>query len=93
MAAAAGFNFENIQIGDILSGIKIGNHGMSSNDVAAMMIGVEQARIDRQQAQEKEQLKDRERRLIIAVGATVGISLFILIIYLITLKNASHGKA
>lgn len=93
MAAAAGFNFENIQIGDILSGIQIGNHGMSSNDVAAMMIGVEQARIDRQQAQEKEQLKDRERRLIIAVGATVGISLFILIIYLITLKNASHGKA
>lgn len=93
MAAAAGFNFENIQIGDILSGISIGNHGMSSNDVAAMMIGVEQARIDRQQAQEKEQLKDRERRLIIAVGATVGISLFILIIYLITLKNASHGKA
>lgn len=86
LAKAAGFSFDNIQIGDILSGISIGNHGMSSSDVAAMMVGVEQARANREQALEQDALKDRERRLIIAVGSTVGLSLFILIIYLITLK-------
>lgn len=84
MAVASGFNFERIQIGDIFS--NIGNHGMSSSDVAAMMIGVEAARSNREKEAEEDLMKDRERRLIIAAGSTIGIGLFILIIYLITLK-------
>lgn len=81
-----GYTFEDIQIGDILSGLNIGNHGMNSSDVTAMMVGMEQARADIEQQTEEDLMKDRERRLIIAVGSTVGIGLFILIIYLITLK-------
>jgi hypothetical protein len=86
MAAAAGFSFDNIQIGDILSDVNIGNHGMSSSDIAAMMVGVEAARANKEQTAEENEMKNRERRLIIAVGSTVGIGLFVLILYLITLK-------
>jgi hypothetical protein len=86
MAAAAGFSFDNIQIGNVLSGINIGTHGMNSSDVAAMMVGVEAARANSEQSEEEDKTKDRERRLIIAVGSTVGIGLFVLILYLITLK-------
>jgi hypothetical protein len=59
---------------------------MNSSDVAAMMVGVEAARANKEQSEEEGKTKDRERRLIIAVGSTVGIGLFVLIIYLITLK-------
>lgn len=86
MAAAAGFSFDNIHIEDVLSGINIGNHGMSGSDVAAMMVGVEAARAKQGQSLEEDARKDRERRLIIATGSTVGIGLFVLILYLITLK-------
>lgn len=87
MAAAAGFSFDNVQIGDILSGINIGNHGMSSSDVAAMLVGVEAAKANQAAQEEQSAQQDRERRLIIAVGSTIGIGLFVLIIYLITLKT------
>ncbi|BDS12741.1 hypothetical protein [Aureispira anguillae] len=91
MAAAAGFNFENIQIGDILSDINIGNHGMSSRDVAAMVIGIARGRENEKREAEQNALQDRERRLIIAVGSSVGLGLFLLIIYLITLKLKNRG--
>lgn len=84
MSLASGLNFEKINIGDIFS--NIGNHGVSGSDLAAMMIGMEQARSNQKREAEKDLMKDRERRLIIAVGSTVGIGLFVLIIYLITLK-------
>ncbi|BDS10577.1 hypothetical protein [Aureispira anguillae] len=85
-AAAEGFSFEDIEIGDILSDINIGNHGMSSKEVAAMMIGVMQAQESKKREQEKDVMQDRERRLIIGVGASIGLGLFLLIIYLIALK-------
>lgn len=86
MAVASGFNFEEIEIGDILSNITIGNHGMSSREVAAMMIGVAKAQNDQRREAEQNALQDRERRLIIAIGSSIGLGLFLLIIYLIALK-------
>ena len=91
MAAAAGFNFEDIQIGDILSDVNIGNHGMSSEDVAAMMIGVASSSENQRQQQEEQTIRERERRLVLAVGSTVGIALFVLVIYLINQKLKNRG--
>lgn len=92
MAVASGFNFEEIQIGDILSDINIGNHGMSGREVAAMMIGVAKARSDQERETQEKLVRDRERRLIIAVGSSIGLGLFLLIIYLISLKLNNRGN-
>lgn len=92
MAAAEGFSFEDIQIGDILSDINIGNHGMSGREVAAMMIGMAKSRSDQEREAEQNAIQDRERRFIIAASVSIGLGLFLLIIYLISLKLNNRGN-
>lgn len=84
MAGAAGFNFEEIQVGDILSGINIGNHGVSSEDLKGILVAMSSADVQAEQQQEQTKLMERERRLILGVSAVVGLSLFIAILILIT---------
>lgn len=84
----AGFNFDKIQTGDILT---FGNHGFKSEDVAKMFISIEAEKEKMRQESEEQVLRERERRFIIASSVTIGSLLFLLLIYLITKKYRSNG--
>lgn len=78
--------FDSITTGDISLLNNIGATGMQSEDVAKMMTGVVSAQAQAQAQQAAQQKAERERRLIIGVGITTGIALFVLIIFLINKK-------
>lgn len=82
--------FDSISTGDIGILNNIGAQGMTSDDVAKMMIGVSTAQAKLSADQAAQQKAERERRLIIGAGATIGIALFVLIIFLIN-KRVQYG--
>lgn len=84
MAAATGFNFD-------LSDINIGNRGMSSGDVAAMIVGLSRSQNNAKREAELNEQQERERRFLIAASTSIGLGLFLLIIYLSSLKLKNSG--
>lgn len=83
--------FESIKTGDIGLFNNLGAQGMQSEDVMKMMIGVNAAQIQQKATLDQQAKAERERRLLIGAGATVGIALFALIIFLITKKIQNNA--
>jgi hypothetical protein len=90
--AGLGLNFDNIDLDldRLLSGNNLaighGTIGLNSEDAAKLAIGVAQAQQNTVYQQEQQERQDRERRLLIAAGSSIAIGLFLLSIYLISLK-------
>lgn len=84
--------FDSISTGNIELFSNLGNHGMSSEDVAAMLIEMAKAQANIAKEAEVNEQQERERRLIISISATIGLGLFLLIIYLLSQKLNYRGK-
>jgi hypothetical protein len=83
---ATGSFFDEISTGDIQLFSNIGNQNMSSQDVAAMIIGLSSSQNDAKREAELNEQQERERRLVISVSASISLGLLLLIIYLLSLK-------
>lgn len=79
----------SISTGNILSGI--GNQGVSGEDIAKIVNGAVGGQAAKKAQDEAQAKSDRERRLLIGAGASVGIGLFVVIIFLISQKIKNNA--
>ena len=80
--------FDSISTGDILS--NFGNHGLQSEEVAAIFIAMNEAEINKARAEEARAKQAQERKIIVISSTIAGFIVLSLLIYLINLKLNSR---